>query len=202
MIQGATTIQYPNYFQYAGVICGKEAMIDLDSLWIGDMLKMCSSGRIGRYAGLNEEGKVRIDVSGKIYLTTPSNLELIPEKENFPDIDEILKQEEEIKLAGKKEPLVFQNVTDTLDLHIEKLAPHMEGDNSGRILDYQLQQSEAFIRLSIEKRRSHITIIHGKGQGVLREAITHQLTMFPRSKSRFPKMGVVPWKFGCNRITK
>ncbi len=129
-------------------------------------------------------------MSGKVYLATSANLELVPEKEHFPDVDLYLFQEEKMPsnaLATSKNNLPSRQ--NTLDLHLEKLAPHMEGEPAGRILDYQLQQSDAFIRHAIHHNMPHITIIHGKGQGVLKDAISHQLSLFSQVKITFTKNG-------------
>ncbi|HMU04390.1 MAG TPA: Smr/MutS family protein, partial [Saprospiraceae bacterium] len=77
----------------------------------------------------------------------------------------------------------------TLDLHLEKLAPHMQNELPARILEFQVQKSEVFIREAISKKYPHITIIHGKGAGVLKEQIEAQLKGFPQVRFTFSKNG-------------
>ncbi len=162
-------------------------MINLKDLWVGDTVKMKASGKTGKFLGINADGKARIQSEGKIILTLAQNLELIPEKELQFDIDEFLKRDHDASQATL-EPLKIK-FDHTLDLHINKLAPHLENEVSPRILEYQLQQSEIFIKNAIEKKYPHITIIHGKGQGVLKQAIEHQLSLFHQVKITFSKNG-------------
>jgi len=120
-------------------------MVELANLWIGDAVRLKSSGRTGRFAGVNADGKARIDIEGKVILSGAANLELVPETQHYTDID--------------------------------------------RILEYQLTQSESFMRQAIEQKMPHVTIIHGKGQGVLREAVEQQVRQFSQVKITFSKNG-------------
>ncbi len=160
--------------------------MNLENLWTGEKVIIKSSGRIGIFEGINIEGKARIKSNGKIYLTKAENLEVLPEKEHFPDIHDFLNLE--LKQEKKNKPLRI-NFDHTLDLHLEKLAPHMQNELPGRIIDFQLQSSETFIREAIDKKFPHITIIHGKGQGVLKQAIEHQLANFQQVRFTFSKNG-------------
>ncbi len=162
-------------------------MVQLKDLWIGELVKMKASGKTGKFLGINTDGKARIQSEGKIILTSSHNLEIIPEKEFQLDIDQFLKLEQEKNLSSVT-PLIIK-FDHTLDLHIDKLAPHLENEISARILEYQLQQSENFIKNAIEKKYPHFTIIHGKGQGVLKQAIEHQLSLFHQVKITFSKNG-------------
>ncbi|MBK8348132.1 MAG: Smr/MutS family protein [Saprospiraceae bacterium] len=159
--------------------------MNLNELWIGDLLSVRSSGRIGKFAGI-KDGKARISSDGKIFLVVATNLERVPEKEYFENIHDFLNKEKETSTAAK--PLKIK-LNHTLDLHIEKLGPHMENENPARILEFQVQQSFEFIRHAIEHKYPHFTIIHGKGQGVLKLEIEHQLKQFHQIKITFSKNG-------------
>jgi dsDNA-specific endonuclease/ATPase MutS2 len=161
-------------------------MAGLNDLWIGDRVKLKTSGRTGKFEGVNKEGKARISVDGKIILSDVSNLEILPEDEGVMfDIDLFL--EEERVREQRAKPIVKVKVNHTLDLHIDKLAPEIVNDPPSRILEYQLAQSAQFISDAIRLNYPHITIIHGKGQGVLREAIAHQLKGYPQVRFTFSK---------------
>lgn len=160
--------------------------MQIRELWIGERVMIKSSGKTGKFEGINKEGKARIRIEGKILLVRESNLDLIPEKEHFPDIHEFLNME---KNAEKKITPLKIKFDHTLDLHIDKLAPHMENDLPSRIMEFQLQKSDTFIRNAIDKKYPHITIIHGKGQGVLKVAIEHQLQQFHQIRFTFSKNG-------------
>lgn len=156
-------------------------------LWIGDKVRMVASGRQGTFEGLSSDGRARIKVGDKIFLCPVHGLDVIPETEHFPDIHAYLAAEE--KKHEKPLRQVAIQFDHTIDLHIDKLAPHMENEIPGRILEYQLQKSMDFIRQAIDRKYPHITIIHGKGQGVLREAILHQLKNFSQVRLTFSKNG-------------
>ena len=159
-------------------------MADLKSLWVGDMVTIKSSGRTGKFEGVNQEGKARISVGGRIILTNVSNLEILPDEAATGfDIDRFLEEE---KQAALNAPLKVK-ANEVLDLHIDRLAPDMVNDLPQRILEYQLAASEKFIREAIRLNAPQITIIHGKGAGVLRQAIEVQLKMFPQVRFTFSK---------------
>lgn len=161
--------------------------MDLTSIWRGEKVKILKSGRIGIFEGINKDGKARIKTNNKILLISASNLEIIPEVEHHFDIDAFLQNEQELHSTIK--PKLKIKFDHTLDLHIDKLAPHMENDIPARIIEFQLQKSETFIRNAIDNNYPHITIIHGKGQGVLKAAIEHQLTLFHQLKIKFSTNG-------------
>lgn len=161
--------------------------MNLKDLWTGEKLMIKSTGRIGTFEGVNQEGKARIKSDGKIYLATAQNIEIIPEKEVFPNIHDFLNQESEKKIDNPKSLKITFN--HTLDLHIDKLAPHMENEPSGRIMEFQLEKTKVFVRDAIDRNFPHITIIHGKGQGVLKREIEHLLKDFHQIKLTFSKNG-------------
>ncbi|MBK8053495.1 MAG: Smr/MutS family protein [Saprospiraceae bacterium] len=161
--------------------------MNLKELWTGEKVMIKSSGRIGIFEGINAEGKARIKYENKIFLVTAQNLEIVPEKEVFPDIHEYLKRENNIIKADNK--TIKVSFDHTIDLHIEKLAPHMKNELSGRILDYQLEKTRLFIRDAIDRNYPHITIIHGKGQGVLKSEIEHILKDYHQIRFTFSKNG-------------
>jgi len=158
----------------------------LQDLWVGESVMIRSSGKTGKFEGFNKEGKARIRVKDKILLVSGENLEILPEKEHFPDIHAFLELEKNDEV--KATPLKL-NFNHTLDLHINKLAPYMENELPARILEFQLQMSDTFIRDAIDKKYPHITIIHGKGQGILKEAIEHQIKQFHQIRFTFSKNG-------------
>lgn len=164
--------------------------MDLKTLWIGDRVLLKSSGREGRFEGVNADGRARIKVGKSIIITGAANLESIPEQETFPDIDAFLQEDARNNIADQVKFKKVNVYTDCiLDLHIEKLAPDMKNEPSGRILEFQIKESEKFLKEAISRGNPHITIIHGKGQGVLKEAIEHQLKLFTEVKITFSKNG-------------
>ena len=134
-------------------------MINLKELWIGDMVKIISSGRIGKFEGIHACGKARINASGKIYLAGPKNLVIYQEPE------------EEEKLFFDEPTTPARKITDTIDLHIEKLKPDMLSSLPERIYDYQMKACIQYINDAKNSHMNSFTIIHGKGTGVLKQSV-------------------------------
>ena len=144
-------------------------MVDLKELWIGDELVINSSGRVGRFAGINQEGKARIDVNGKIFLAPAHNLRPYNKQvDPFRQIDEMLGIG-----INKKIPAKIEAAKKEIDLHINILAPHLANELPAMILSYQLSRCKFFIEDTISIKQSRILIIHGKGEGVLKSEVLH-----------------------------
>ncbi|NPA46493.1 MAG: Smr/MutS family protein [Chlorobi bacterium] len=62
-----------------------------------------------------------------------------------------------------------------LDLHIEKLNPHMRNAPAHEILTYQLREARRFIRLMKRQNRRPFKIITGEGSGKLRREVIRLL---------------------------
>ena len=62
-----------------------------------------------------------------------------------------------------------------LDLHAEKLLASTAGMSSSDILNYQLDKFRATMKEHRHEKGKKIIFIHGKGEGVLRHAIIHEL---------------------------
>ena len=56
-----------------------------------------------------------------------------------------------------------------------------------RIIAFQLDKCKAFIQHAIDARMNIITIIHGKGEGVLRAEVHHLARLFDEVKFVIPK---------------
>jgi dsDNA-specific endonuclease/ATPase MutS2 len=56
---------------------------------------------------------------------------------------------------------------------------------SEHALDFQLRMCEDFIKNAILHRKYKITIIHGKGEGKLRDLVHSLLNSFPEAKMKF-----------------
>lgn len=64
-----------------------------------------------------------------------------------------------------------------IDLHIEKLADQPEKLTSREILELQLATFEKYYELALLHHLPQFTVVHGIGQGVLREAIHEKLKL-------------------------
>ncbi len=143
--------------------------INVNDLWIGDKLVLKKSKRIGTYAGQSSDQKIRIKIGDKIVKTTISNVELYVDKP----------EPIEIRFDDDFDKIEEHSIKDSIDLHIEKLAPHLKNTIPARILDFQIKAFQDFLLSAILQRRKHITIIHGKGEGILKQEVQYILSKEP-----------------------
>lgn len=151
----------------------------ISELWIGDLLKLKKSGRIGKFAGISQEQKVKVNIGGKIVLTTPGNLEHAPDNHSDSNVDFIPRP-----TIIKQEPKALSNV---IDLHLEVLNPSMINARPERIIDYQVKSAQDFIEISIKQNTKKVEIIHGKGEGVLKSEVLHLLSLYDEVNFIFDK---------------
>ncbi len=82
------------------------------------------------------------------------------------------------KVSTPKKSASSNRVTPQLlevDLHIDKLLDTTSGMNNGNILEYQLDTLRSTLEKHASQRGVKIVFIHGKGDGILRSAITKEL---------------------------
>ena len=122
-----------------------------------------------------------------------------PTKEIFTDAEEVQKiilenkkgEQQQLKFSKPK----FTKGTDILevDLHIEELIETTAGMNAFDILNYQLDVVRNTLNENLKYKGKKIVFIHGKGDGVLRNAISQELKRkYPRCLSQdasFQKYG-------------
>ncbi len=145
----------------------------MKDFWIGDWVKIVSSGRIGKFEG-EVNGKAKVKIEDKILLVTARDLELLDDKD-IPKTT-ISKPKNKYHDKAKSKKINFEL---PLDLHIETLAPSMINQRTEIILNYQIKTAKEFIEKAIERRRATITIIHGKGIGALKMEIDYLLNQYP-----------------------
>lgn len=78
------------------------------------------------------------------------------------------------KTAPKKSDLL------EVDLHIDKLLDTTAGMSSGEMLEYQLEHFKKVIAQHENQTGKKIIFIHGKGEGVLRNALERELRRMGR----------------------
>ena len=136
--------------------------MDKDELWIGDTVRSLSTGQKGIFQGETPGGLARVVVE---------NEELqIP----FNELD-LCEEEEEISIEIEPEPTLdlreASTWPDTIDLHIETLAPAMINQSPHRILEFQKRAFHIHLNTSIAYRKSWLHVVHGIGKGRLKEEI-------------------------------
>lgn len=157
-------------------------MIDVNDLWIGDVVRLKRSGRVGRFDGIATNGKIKVKLGEKIVVTTQINLELAKES----DLPDSLSKYKPNIIQAKSSSL-GSPISNVIDLHIEVLNPSLINGQPERIISYQINAARAFINQSLANQRRIVEIIHGKGQGVLRSEVIHLLSLYDEVDFTFPK---------------
>lgn len=141
-------------------------MIELSELWNGDVLRIKSTDQIGTFEGASGD-RAKIKVGSSIITVDAEDLELYVAKETTKTF--FLEEDK------KNKKIDFHLFEPTIDLHIETLAPHMKNMLPVRILSYQMEALTNYIEQAELKRARILTIIHGKGRGVLKSEVENYL---------------------------
>lgn len=138
--------------------------MNLDDLWIGDQLRVKSTGMTGHFDGIDTRGCAVIKTeTGEIH-ADPDDIELVEEEVQvtFPDLE---KKGSGLDLSASADFPLF------LDLHIEILAPEKAKLPAYSILDYQLRSCTSYLGQAIDFQKPWVDIIHGVGKGALRREV-------------------------------
>lgn len=127
----------------------------------------------------------------------------VPEKSLLVSADEIARamHEKEPERSRRSEPLPKKkNEILEIDLHIDSLLDTTAGMSNADILNHQLDVFRKTMAEHLSQRGMKIVFIHGKGDGVLRSALTNELrTKYKSCKSQdasFREYG-----FGATMVT-
>lgn len=117
------------------------------------------------------------DENALVYYITQND---IPEREmlvSAGDLERALKEKESsnrrprVQRIAKKE----RNPIIEVDLHINQLLDSTAGMNNSEILEYQLKKFHEVMNENIKRKNQKIVFIHGKGDGVLKNALIQEL---------------------------
>lgn len=136
--------------------------MNIKELWVGESVRMVASGRIGIYEGPSKDGRARVSINEKVYLVKPANLEIYTE----PKVDRV--KEIMVEMNQKSNACKIGSTHDSIDLHIKTLNSSLANGKPEHILTHQLASCKTFIEQALGARVWSVTIIHGKGTGVLR----------------------------------
>jgi len=143
--------------------------MNLKDLWIGDLLKVKSTGKIGSF-----EGNIGHDIA--ILKVAKRKVEVLNtdiEKYNPPKVQKTTK-----RVYQSSNPKVDRMVADEIDLHLEKLTPsHLQIIPEIK-LDFQVNACISYLQRAIEARKAKVTIIHGKGTGTLKAEVLNLIQDF------------------------
>lgn len=87
-----------------------------------------------------------------------------------------------------------------VDLHIDALLDTTQGMSSADMLQYQLDTFHKVIAENKKKRGVKIIFIHGKGEGVLRRALLHELT-YRYKQLRYQDASFQEYGYGATQVT-
>lgn len=147
----------------------------MEIFWVGDWVRDRESQQIGRFEGV-VNGMATIRFAEKIFSIRETLLEKLPDKEEEAMI--ILEKQMLVQAKERIKDNPKEEFNDTLDLHIEKLAPHLKGKRTELIIQKQINSARKFVFEAIDRRRFQITLIHGKGTGALKMEIESLLMEF------------------------
>lgn len=139
--------------------------------WIGELIKIKSTGQIGKFEGSTASGTLKIKVGSIFVEAAEEDTEIYEEPEE--DDDQSLDLKDDPQPSNLDNELNFSPV---LDLHIEALDPSRANEDHQVIKSFQLKKCESFIQTAIKMKSPQITIIHGKGTGALKAEILHLLS--------------------------
>jgi dsDNA-specific endonuclease/ATPase MutS2 len=146
--------------------------MDLKELWIGDILKVKSTGKIGTY-----EGKIGNDIA--ILKIAYKKVEVLnTDLETYSPPKE--KKSTHKKVYKKPSHKIDRAVPDQIDLHLEKLTPNHLQIIPEIKLDFQVNACISYLQRAVEARKSNVTIIHGKGTGTLKAEVHNLIKDFPQ----------------------
>ncbi len=155
-------------------------VMNLKDLWIGDLVMINPLGLHGKFDGTTKDGKAIIMANGKKHLVEAKDLS--PYTEAQKPIEITFND----SVATKTSSNHIKQYKKEIDLHIEKLNPDFVNSKSETVVDYQIRMAQDFIQQSISHKIYKITIIHGKGEGRLREYIHQLLNSYKEVKMKFP----------------
>ena len=148
--------------------------MNLHDLWIGDQLKIKSNDEVVTFLGIDANNLAILkNQKGEILHLSAKDLELYTEPERPVD----LQFNDEDK--SKKKTLLIKSDTDTIDLHYDELIKYHH-HLKGHVLDFQIEKCKEFIEQSMDKNKSYIRIISGKGEGKLNQAVQTLLKKYER----------------------
>lgn len=147
--------------------------MNIEDLWIGDTVRHISSGKTGTYEGHDEKGNLTLKENGVVFYAHYSEVEAVDEDMLIRQAR--IEEEEEIEFNDPVRSLFFDT---TIDLHIEILKPDLKFARAEQILNYQLRAAKYYIEKAMFLRKHKVTIVHGKGAGVLKMEVENLLKSF------------------------
>jgi len=139
----------------------------VEDLWIGERLLVKSINETGTFEGTTDKGNLIVQLAIGTVEVTQNDVILAPDKSE--PVTKYFAEEEE-----KNDPINKASFKNKIDLHFESLMPNQSKLNFKNILSHQIAECRKFILQAIQRKEPFVTIVHGKGGGILKKEI-HQL---------------------------
>lgn len=125
--------------------------------------------------------------------------EVAPEAVN-PEKDKLVRRYEPAQSKSRQVKQVLKNDKIIVDLHADQLLETTAGMTSGDILDYQLDIFRRVLDQYKNKKGQKIIFIHGKGEGVLRQAVIHELN-YKYKHFQYQDASFQEYGYGATQVT-
>jgi hypothetical protein len=118
------------------------------------------------------------------------------------DLQEAMTQKAKIDLSPKKPTLVKNKLPEIIevDLHIDQLLDITAGLSSADILNVQLEKFRQVMAENKNRKGQKIVFIHGKGEGVLRNAVLSELKI-KYKQCPVQDASFIEYGFGATMVT-
>ena len=117
-----------------------------------------------------------------------------------PDRGKLVRRYEADQSKSRKVKQVLKNDKIVIDLHIDQLLDSTVGMSSGDILDYQLDVFRRVLAQYKNNKGQKIIFIHGKGEGVLRQAVIHELN-YKYKQYQYQDASFQEYGYGATQVT-
>ena len=125
--------------------------------------------------------------------------EVAPEAIN-PKKEPLVRRYEADQSKSRQVKQVLKNDKIIVDLHADQLLETTAGMTSGDILDYQLDIFRRILDQYKNKKGQKIIFIHGKGEGVLRQAVIHELN-YKYKHFQYQDASFQEYGYGATQVT-
>jgi hypothetical protein len=146
--------------------------MDISNLWVGDKLLIVSTHEVGTFEGHTKDGKIFVKTNNGLKEVYHTDVAIFEEVNSvFDEILDIIEDSNYRPTSSRKQ----SSFSKELDLHLEKLDPNFQNTAAMTVVDFQLNAAKMYIDEAIARKQYKVTIIHGKGEGKLKDYIHHML---------------------------
>lgn len=156
-------------------------MIDWQALWVGDELWDKEHSRMVKFKS-KKGSLVEVNYQEQLFISAVNQLRMPSEKELNAEKDtENIHDSENQKIKSQtKDP------GKVIDLHLDQLPSYIQQAEPTRLLDLKINHCKKYITTARENHHKIITIIHGKGTGILKQEVLAMLNNMEKIRFVIP----------------